>query len=296
MCEKINVIFLDIDGVVNIFDAEENHKTYRDEFGHLFKKECVQHLRNIIEKTGAKIVISSIWRLGGLQEMKDMWKKRDLPGEVIGITPRFFVKEGDELHSCPRGFEIKEWFNKAKLINKDLKVDNYVILDDDCDMLYEQRNNFVKCDNSVGINQNVEDQCLEIFGIVVNPHDKLKNILDNIDPEEFAKDVCTDLNERYKKHKAYYGSPEYCIIRSKLITALQKRGCIGDNPYAEKYLFADVTNDEFIDFFNATTHCNEPDPKLDRGCGFPVQTYEDGGIIFEMMFGQGTAYSCVLKD
>lgn len=77
----MKVIFLDIDGVLNVYPQG------RDEFGSLFHKHFEDNLRLVIEKTNAKIVISSTWRYSGLKVMKDMWKQRNLPGEVIDITP-----------------------------------------------------------------------------------------------------------------------------------------------------------------------------------------------------------------
>ena len=37
--------------------------------------------------THADIVIESSWKYLGLEAMQDMWKDRQLPGKVIGITP-----------------------------------------------------------------------------------------------------------------------------------------------------------------------------------------------------------------
>lgn len=71
--------------------------------------------------------------------MKDMWLKRNLPGEVIDITPYCARIQVDESYeSVERGYEIEEWLNKHP------EVENYVILDDDDDMLDSQLNNFVR--------------------------------------------------------------------------------------------------------------------------------------------------------
>jgi hypothetical protein len=48
----------------------------------------ISYIRSIIDKTTTKeAVISSSWRTDGLDIMKDLWKYRDLPGEVIDVTP-----------------------------------------------------------------------------------------------------------------------------------------------------------------------------------------------------------------
>ena len=114
------VIFLDIDGVLNVYCEG------RDEYGCTFHKHFEDNLSWIIK---AKIVISSTWRFSGLEILKEMWDKRGLPGEVIDITP--------DLNNLKRGDEIQHWLDNNKVIN-------YVIVDDDNDMLDIQKNNFVQ--------------------------------------------------------------------------------------------------------------------------------------------------------
>ena len=68
-----------------------------------------------MEHIDADIVISSSWKMWGLDAMQRMWARRDLPGKVIGITPN---TESDEmllsidldLMDIPaiKGSEIKE--------------------------------------------------------------------------------------------------------------------------------------------------------------------------------------------
>lgn len=117
------VIFLDIDGVLNVYCEG------RDEYGCTFHKHFEDNLSWIIKQTKAKIVISSTWRFSGLEILKEMWDKRGLPGEVIDITP--------DLNNLKRGDEIQHWLDNNKVIN-------YVIVDDDNDMLDIQKNNFVQ--------------------------------------------------------------------------------------------------------------------------------------------------------
>ena len=128
---KHKIIFLDIDGVLNVMSREF------DEFGQLFNPIFVNNLAYIIEKTNAKLVISSTWRYSGLNFLKKLWKHRNLPGEIIGITP-------DLYKNVNRGDEIKAWLEK----NIDI-VETYCIIDDDEDMLTEQLNNFVKTSGNI---------------------------------------------------------------------------------------------------------------------------------------------------
>lgn len=48
-----NIIFLDIDGVINIYSDGS------DKFGNLFNASFVSNLGEIVERTNAKIVITS---------------------------------------------------------------------------------------------------------------------------------------------------------------------------------------------------------------------------------------------
>lgn len=130
----MKIIFLDLDGVLNVYP--QGH----DEFGAIFHAHFVDNLKRIIDETGAKIVISSTWRMSGLSEMQRMWKERNLPGEVIDVTP---------IMNTERGEEIAEWLRENQ-------VDNFCILDDDDDMLFEQLNNFVKCSGNTDHEDHVD--------------------------------------------------------------------------------------------------------------------------------------------
>lgn len=135
----MKVIFLDIDGILNVYPQG------RDKYGALFHPEFENNLKNIVEQTGAKIVISSTWRMAGLEVMKQMWKDRNLAGEVIDITPRMFIyNEFDEYQGQEkRGTEIERW------IKDNPKVIKYIIIDDDTDMLPHQMNNFIQTSTNI---------------------------------------------------------------------------------------------------------------------------------------------------
>jgi hypothetical protein len=154
------IIFLDIDGVLNTENficAYHYIRTgkkdpdivipIQDEFGDMFDPMAVRALKYIIEETGAKIVISSTWRHSGLKVMQLMWEMRDLPGEVIDVTP--FL-------NGPRGEEIAEWLRENQ-------TDQYVIIDDDSDMLFEQKQNFVQTNFRYGLTFDKADEVISIL-------------------------------------------------------------------------------------------------------------------------------------
>lgn len=178
----MKIIFLDIDGVLNVIS--QGH----DEYGSIFHSHFVDNLKYIIDQTGAKIVISSSWRKSGLKAMQEMWKHRNLPGEIIDVTPSLYLQKGgciqfwnDKLsqrptpkihgYSIPRGCEIEYWLN-----NERFKIDDggrYVILDDDVDMLLSQKDKFVQCSG----NEDHED-CVDIgYGLTKKCAEKAITIL-----------------------------------------------------------------------------------------------------------------------
>lgn len=157
----MKIIFLDIDGVLNCESAYRNGECQYQEWiwedgrkDH-YQRFCVRSkelLNRLIDETGAKIVISSTWRHSGIEFMKKVWVMEEMSGEIIGITPSLRTKG---LH-IPRGMEIAYYLNNDlqfnhinwdKVIQQEYMdksgVENYIIIDDDSDMLYGQRNHFV---------------------------------------------------------------------------------------------------------------------------------------------------------
>lgn len=183
----MKLIFLDIDGVLNSMNschvkcmlaAEKNDRNIcRDKYGHLFDEMAVQWLELLILKTNAKIVISSTWRYVGLKEMQQMWKDRNLPGEVIGITPcaKYSVSNetyGDAYRTTERGWEIKQFLRDIEKgtvpethcdIREPQKIEAYCIFDDDRDMLDEQYENFCQT-NWNGIDYRLYCKACSILG------------------------------------------------------------------------------------------------------------------------------------
>ena len=144
----MKVIFLDIDGVLN---NEDSDIVYLGEdsvmTGGFFCPELVVNLNTVIQHTGASIVLSSTWRLGlSLQKAKKLMVELGIIGELIGITDSI-----NDRHVF-RGNEIYKWIcDNEGLVGKYYEFKEYLILDDDSDMLYWQRNNFVQTDGRKGL-------------------------------------------------------------------------------------------------------------------------------------------------
>lgn len=143
-----NLIFLDFDGVLNseLFyknrSKELNKRGRRDELD----RNTIKLLNEFLKRVNGKVVVSSTYRKGcTIQELTDLLGYFGFDGEIIDKTPvlgRF----------CVRGNEILEWIKDNKsLVGPYYEYKNYVIFDDDSDMLYWQRNNFIHVDPYVGL-------------------------------------------------------------------------------------------------------------------------------------------------
>jgi hypothetical protein len=163
----MKLIFLDIDGVLNheqfyVRRHEADFKGYGKHPISEFDFNSVKVLNYIIEETGAKVVVSSTWRLGKtVEQLQSILDSVGFKGEVIAKTPNL-RNEGDYVF---RGNEILKWIKDNKeLIAQDYhEYENYVIFDDDSDMLYWQKDNFLQVDRFVGLTYHVAYKAIRIL-------------------------------------------------------------------------------------------------------------------------------------
>ena len=118
----MKIIFLDVDGVLNNSTwakrmIDEGVRVYAED---ILEDRAIELLKQIVDATGADVVISSTWR-GDPVAMDHLLIQLNAHGIwPIGATPRTNLKRGDD---------ISQWLEK-----NDGYVDAYVILDDDSDM------------------------------------------------------------------------------------------------------------------------------------------------------------------
>ncbi len=141
-------LFLDVDGVLNHddwFESPEFKKCESNWKVSMFDPKCVERVNTILQQTGAQLVVSSSWR--DMADLPEIFEHVGLPKSFY-VTPHadvIFNLDPYDIYSDDtrywRGNEIKYWLDR-----KDPNA-NYVILDDDCDMLDSQKHHFIQTCN-----------------------------------------------------------------------------------------------------------------------------------------------------
>lgn len=141
----MKVIFLDFDGVITTPPKWK------------LNERNIRWVKRIIDETGAKIVVSSSWRHGLQRSLSNAIKDSDgnemlvwLRDNILDITPNIGLGGG-------RGGEIQKW------LNNHTDVDNYVIIDDDSDMLDSQLYHFIQTNYEYGIG---EFECISAIKVL----------------------------------------------------------------------------------------------------------------------------------
>jgi hypothetical protein len=134
----MKIIFLDIDGVLNSDEYYRSvDRTRRD--WNRFDPKVVAHIKRLIEEFSATIVISSTWRFGAVKMLNDELIKSGLK--------KYLNKDWKtpQVYPSHRGTEIRMWLDNQAYMS------NYLILDDDTNILEEQIPNFVQTNLQLGM-------------------------------------------------------------------------------------------------------------------------------------------------
>lgn len=119
----INIIFTDIDGVLN-----PHWKTK-------WSKSAVALYNKVCKEYDLKPVITSTWRTNPSIDLDKVFIEQGIEVKIYGYTPQLEQKE--------RGIEIKEWLDNNQ-------CDNYVVIDDSVGGIVPYVNNVVKCRSWLG--------------------------------------------------------------------------------------------------------------------------------------------------
>ena len=142
----MNIIFLDVDGVLNSTNhLMELYKKYKKPFCGFdtpFDPNCLKNLNELVTQTNSKLVISSTWRKStkGMKILLENLEKYELDKSIIGCTPIFNT-------NVTSGSEIKTYLSQFKEHQSKL---NFIILDDESDM-DELLPHLIKTDENFGL-------------------------------------------------------------------------------------------------------------------------------------------------
>ena len=154
----MNVIFLDIDGVLN----SKTGATFDDKY--CFSKSLVLNLKSILESVPeTKIVITSFWKNSIYNEALSNtvpWRNilinklnfNQINDIIIGETPNIKNNKGEE---------IKFWLNKNKDV---LKINNFVIIDSNTQNISNNfPNTVVKINSEIGLQESNAKEAIWIL-------------------------------------------------------------------------------------------------------------------------------------
>lgn len=173
----MKVIFLDFDGVITI-----PPRWY-------IKADLIKNVKRIVDATGAKIVVSSAWRMDSVEETIGKmigWPKRCPRNKMLNwLIDNLY----DVTHTYRglRGDEIKDWLDEHS------DVENYVIIDDDGDMRDDQLYHFVQT--------NFEDGLTEV---------ETKRAIKVLNRKYFQNSMALNFRLRHEHLKFCEGLPHKC--------------------------------------------------------------------------------------
>lgn len=144
----MKVIFLDIDGVLSTYrdlhKELENNPNKKIKIDTIFDRPTLL-LKEIIDKTDAKIVLSSSWRITHLDKAIEALKEYGI--SIYDVTP--YLRK-------IRGEEIKAWLSKNDY------VESFIIIDDDSDM-GELMDYLIQTNNYYGLEEEHVEKAIKLL-------------------------------------------------------------------------------------------------------------------------------------
>jgi hypothetical protein len=148
---QLDILFLDIDGVLN---------PYGTRHPHVFAPECVAHLKRLFAACPElKVVFSTAWRLDtSFFVLGWLWRQHDLPlRAVIGRTA--------DVDPSQRGVEVRKWLTDSPTMFAGCRIRRYAALDDEPEPILEQLppDSVFRCNPSTGLSGKTTDQLIRYF-------------------------------------------------------------------------------------------------------------------------------------
>jgi len=148
---QLDILFLDIDGVLNPYETRHRH---------VFAPHCVKQLKRLFEaRPQLKVVFSTAWRLDtSFFVLGWLWRQHELPlRAVIGRTPNIAPSQ--------RGEEVRKWLEDSVRTLPGCKVRRFAAVDDETEPLLEALppSTVFRCNPDEGLNEDVTNRLIRHF-------------------------------------------------------------------------------------------------------------------------------------
>ena len=147
------------DNINLILNSEESLDKF---WASQMDQKNIQNFIDTFAERKPKIVLSTSWRtLKNIKKWNEQFRKiKDWNFEIIDRTPSLEVKKEIQTingywRTNPRGLEIKTWIEENNYEGE------YLIIDDDDDMLPEQKDFFIHTNTDIGF---LKEDCKRILG------------------------------------------------------------------------------------------------------------------------------------
>lgn len=156
----MKILFLDVDGVLNNRDSLNGDAPHLGD-AHISAWVVgiaqMELLKEIVDRTQCKIVLSSTWRLymDGLVWLNRFFVKTGIDHKIIISQTPNLSGDGRSGNIPERNVEIAAWL-------KDNTVDNFVIVDDDPDACID--GHFVQTVFTDGLTREKADEIIRMLG------------------------------------------------------------------------------------------------------------------------------------
>lgn len=169
----MNVIFLDVDGVLNselwarfVYNRRNNHSKKHN---NLLDPQRINKLAKYCKTHDIGLIISSSWRWSTYFETFKSFMNHDelhpIIPYIVGVTPYCESRiRGKEIEACVDCLH-NHFDEYSYLFKYRFTIDKYVIVDDDNDMLESQLDKFVQTSFWTGLTNKNYTKINKIFGI-----------------------------------------------------------------------------------------------------------------------------------
>jgi hypothetical protein len=171
----MNIIFLDIDGVLNsqqyairFYDLRKSKQTVDVNSWQFIDPDCLERIVRICSETNAKLIISSSWRnydyVNTINNFNKYESLSQLVPYIIGVTPRSEERvRGKEINYILDNWKLCTDDGYISKFYREFDITDYVILDDDSDMLPKQMDHFIQTDWTIGITEYQTGEIIKRF-------------------------------------------------------------------------------------------------------------------------------------